>query len=191
MGSLAAPLQVVGRETTRTLLRAYLGRRSADKVLSGSICRGTGEMIQAVIWISDLRDFTRLSEISVPAQVIITLNDCCARLVGAIHPFGGEVLKFISDGLLADGRNFVFLVRSGLPHKSMKFAGGISLPSNAFPQAGRQPPNMPDPGEYLDASNQFISMALIFSGEASLTITPEYCALLEEYHAMPAQSFRI
>ncbi len=99
---MAAPLQVVvGREATRSLLRAYLGRRSADKVLSGSVHRGTGEMIEAVIWISDLRDFTRLSETLTPAQVIVALNDCCARLVGAIHPFGGEVLKFIGDGLLA------------------------------------------------------------------------------------------
>jgi adenylate cyclase len=99
---MAAPLQVVvGREATRSLLRAYLGRRSADKVLGGTVRRGVGEMIEAVIWISDLRDFTRLSETLPPDQVIIALNDCCARLVGAIHPFGGEVLKFIGDGLLA------------------------------------------------------------------------------------------
>jgi len=99
---MAAPLQVVvGREATRSLLRAYLGRRSADKVLGGTVRRGAGEMIQAMIWISDLRDFTRLSQMLPPEQVIIALNDCCARLVGAIHPFGGEVLKFIGDGLLA------------------------------------------------------------------------------------------
>ncbi|HJU11636.1 MAG TPA: adenylate/guanylate cyclase domain-containing protein [Candidatus Binataceae bacterium] len=100
--AMAAPLQVVvGRQTTRTLLRAYLGRRSADKVLDGTVRRGIGEMIEAVIWISDLRDFTVLSERLSPEQVIVALDDCCARLVGAIHPFGGEVLKFIGDGLLA------------------------------------------------------------------------------------------
>jgi adenylate cyclase len=99
---MTAPLEVViGREATRNLLRAYLGRRSADKVLGGTVRRGIGEMIDAVIWISDLRDFTVLSETLPPEQVIIALNDCCARLVGAIHPFGGEVLKFIGDGLLA------------------------------------------------------------------------------------------
>jgi len=99
---MAAPLQVVvGREATRSLLRAYLGRRSADKVLGGTVRRGVGEMVDAVIWISDLRDFTHLSETQPPEQVITALNDCCARLVGAIHPFGGEVLKFIGDGLLA------------------------------------------------------------------------------------------
>jgi adenylate cyclase len=100
--AMAAPLQVViGREATRSLLRAYLGRRSADRVLGGTVRRGFGEMIDAVIWISDLRDFTLLSAMLSPEQVITALNDCCARLVGAIHPFGGEVLKFIGDGLLA------------------------------------------------------------------------------------------
>jgi class 3 adenylate cyclase len=73
----------------------------AERVLSGTIRRGTGEVIDAVIWVSDLRDFTRLSEILSSNQVIAALNDCCARLVGAIQPFGGEVLKFIGDGVLA------------------------------------------------------------------------------------------
>jgi class 3 adenylate cyclase len=100
--AMAAPLQVVvGREINRSLLRAYLGRRSADKVLAGTVRRGSGEMIEAVVWVSDLRDFTILSETQPPEQVIAALNDCCARLVGAIHPFRGEVLKFIGDGLLA------------------------------------------------------------------------------------------
>src|SRR6266851_3606027 len=100
--ALTAPLQVVvERGVTLGLLQAYLGRRSAGRVLSGAVRRGTGEVIEAVVWISDLRDFTHLSETLPPDQVIAALNDCCARLVGSIHPFGGEVLKFIGDGLLA------------------------------------------------------------------------------------------
>jgi len=100
--AMAAPLQVVvERGITRSLLQTYLGRRSADKVLSGAVRRGIGEVIEAVVWISDLRDFTLLSEALPPDQIIRALNDCCARLVGAIQPFGGEVLKFIGDGLLA------------------------------------------------------------------------------------------
>ena len=100
--TMGAPLQVItGRGVTRGLLQAYLGRRSAEKVLSGAVRRGVGEVIDAVVWISDLRDFTRLSEVLAYDQVITALNDCCARLVGAIQPFGGEVLKFIGDGVLA------------------------------------------------------------------------------------------
>jgi adenylate cyclase len=100
--AMASALQVIiEREISRSLLQAYLGRRVAERVLSGTIRRGTGEVIDAVVWISDLRDFTRLSEMLSSDQVITALNDCCARLVGAIQPFGGEVLKFIGDGLLA------------------------------------------------------------------------------------------
>ncbi|MGH7913956.1 MAG: hypothetical protein ACREPW_04820, partial [Candidatus Binataceae bacterium] len=92
--TMVAPLQVVvERSVTRNLLQAYLGRRSAEKVLSGTVRRGIGEVIEAVVWISDLRDFSVLSEALLPDQVITALNDCCARLVGAIHPYGGEVLK--------------------------------------------------------------------------------------------------
>jgi adenylate cyclase len=100
--ALAAPLQVViARGVTLTLLQAYLGRRCAERVINGSVRRGSGELIEAVVWSSDLRDFTTLSQTLPWEQVIGALNDCCARLVGAIHPFGGEVLKFIGDGLLA------------------------------------------------------------------------------------------
>jgi adenylate cyclase len=100
--ALAAPLlAVVGRATTQSLLQAYLGRRSAGRVLAGAARRGTGEVIEAVIWLSDLRDFTALSEQLPADQVIAALNDSCSRLAGAIQPLGGEVLKFIGDGLLA------------------------------------------------------------------------------------------
>ena len=100
--ALAAPLQVViARGVTLALLQAYLGRRCADRVINGSVRRGTGELIEAVVWSSDLRDFSALAQTQPWEQVIGALNDCCARLVGAIHPFGGEVLKFIGDGLLA------------------------------------------------------------------------------------------
>jgi adenylate cyclase len=100
--ALTAPLQVViARGVTLALLQAYLGRRCADRVINGSVRRGSGELIEAVVWSSDLRDFSALAQTLPWEQVIWALNDCCARLVGAIHPFGGEVLKFIGDGLLA------------------------------------------------------------------------------------------
>jgi adenylate cyclase len=99
---MAAPLQaVVERGVSRSLLQAYLGKRSAERVLSGTTRRGTGEVIDAVVWISDLRNFTQLSEILGADRMITALNDYCGRLVGSIQPFGGEVLKFIGDGLLA------------------------------------------------------------------------------------------
>ena len=99
---LAAPLEIiVGRQSATTLLATYLGRRSGARVLSGEIRRGSGETINAVIWVSDLRGFTQLSE-RLPRDTLIgLLNAHFERLAAPIKAFGGEVLKFIGDGLLA------------------------------------------------------------------------------------------
>ncbi|TIT73407.1 MAG: adenylate/guanylate cyclase domain-containing protein, partial [Mesorhizobium sp.] len=83
------------------LLQAYLGQRSAAQVLAGRSRREVGETIRAVLFYSDLRDFTALSEETAAEQVVAALNASFDRIAGAVHAFGGEVLKFIGDGVLA------------------------------------------------------------------------------------------
>ncbi|EPE94925.1 adenylate/guanylate cyclase domain-containing protein [Rhizobium grahamii] len=83
------------------LLEAYLGRRSAARVQAGAMTRGVGETIQATLLCADLRDFTALSEETEPAVMIATLDAWFERIAGAVHAFGGEVLKFMGDGVLA------------------------------------------------------------------------------------------
>jgi class 3 adenylate cyclase len=98
----AAPLAVMAARAALTaLLEAYLGRRSAARVLAGALRRGTGETIRAALLYADLRNFTALSEETDPAEMIAALDAWFDRLAGAVHAFGGEVLKFIGDGLLA------------------------------------------------------------------------------------------
>jgi class 3 adenylate cyclase len=98
----AAPLAALAmRAALATLLAAYLGRRSAAQVQAGAVRRGTGETIRAVLLCADLRDFTALSEATEPAAVIAALDAWFDRIAGAVHAFGGEVLKFIGDGVLA------------------------------------------------------------------------------------------
>ena len=98
----AAPLAVLAARATLTAaLEAYLGRRSAARVLAAPLRRDIGETIQAALLFADLRDFTALSEDNPPAAVISALNAWFDRIAGAVHAFGGEVLKFIGDGLLA------------------------------------------------------------------------------------------
>jgi class 3 adenylate cyclase len=98
----AAPLAVLAaRATLTTALEAYLGRRSAARVLAGPLRRGIGETIQAALLYADLRGFTALSESHPPAAVISALDAWFDRIAGAVHVFGGEVLKFIGDGVLA------------------------------------------------------------------------------------------
>ena len=98
----AAPLNALAaRAALATLLEAYLGRRSAARVQAGALRRGAGETIRAVLLCADLRDFTALSEASEPAATIAALDAWFDRVAGAVHAFGGEVLKFIGDGVLA------------------------------------------------------------------------------------------
>jgi class 3 adenylate cyclase len=92
---------LAARATLAALLEAYLGRRSAARVRAGALHRGTGETIRAVLLSADLRDFTALSEATEPAAMIAALDAWFDRVAGAVHAFGGEVLKFIGDGVLA------------------------------------------------------------------------------------------
>jgi len=98
----AAPLAVLAARATLTAaLDAYLGRRSAARVLAGPLRRDIGETIQAALLYADLRGFTALSESNPPAAVISALDAWFDRIAGPVHAFGGEVLKFVGDGVLA------------------------------------------------------------------------------------------
>ncbi len=98
----AAPLAALAARAALTaLLEAYLGRRSAARVQAGALRRGAGETIRAALLSADLRDFTALSETAEPVATIAALDAWFDRVAGAVHAFGGEVLKFIGDGVLA------------------------------------------------------------------------------------------
>ncbi len=83
-----------------TLMETYLGRDAGRRVLGGRIMRGVAEQIDAAIWFSDLRGFTRITD-TAPEHVIPLLNDYSDAIVSAIHEHGGDVLKLIGDGTLA------------------------------------------------------------------------------------------
>ena len=85
---------------TRTLMETYLGRDAGERVLSGRIVRGLTERIDAVVWFSDLRGFTHITD-TTPEQVIPLLNDYSDVIISAIYEHGGDVLKLIGDGTLA------------------------------------------------------------------------------------------
>ena len=92
------------------VLGAYLGERSGKRVLEGAIRRGSGETIDAIVWVSDMRGFTELSDRLAGAEVIRLLNAYFERLAEAVQENGGEVLKFIGDGMLA-----IFPVTEAMP----------------------------------------------------------------------------
>ena len=87
--------------TASTILSTYVGQHAGERVIAGRIMRGDIEMIRAAIWFSDLRGFTTLSTEHTPQEVIAIINEVFEAQVPAIERHGGEVLKFIGDGLLA------------------------------------------------------------------------------------------
>ena len=98
-GSRSSPHAHV--DIARTLGRVYLGRDASEQVLSGKITRGITEKIKAVLWFSDMRGSTAISESLSPDEIIPFLNDYAQASIDAIHEAGGEVLKLIGDGVLA------------------------------------------------------------------------------------------
>lgn len=89
------------RRITRALMDTYVGHRTGQRVLSGAIKRGDGETIRAVIWFCDLRGFTTLSDTLSRELLLDLLNEYFEIMVQAVSAEGGEVLKFIGDGMLA------------------------------------------------------------------------------------------
>ncbi|TDQ33469.1 adenylate/guanylate cyclase domain-containing protein [Phyllobacterium brassicacearum] len=85
----------------RTLADVYLGRDAATRVLAGRMNRGSAERIEAVLWYSDLRDYTRISDAAAPDAIIPMLNDYAEAVISSIQEAGGDVLKLIGDGTLA------------------------------------------------------------------------------------------
>ncbi len=89
------------RRTASNLLDAYVGHEAGERILDGRIRRGDVQEIQAAIWLSDMRGFTALADSTPPRELIDLLNRYFDCQVPAIVERGGEVLKFIGDGLLA------------------------------------------------------------------------------------------
>jgi adenylate cyclase len=87
--------------TAASLLDTYVGNRAGERILGGQIRRGHADTMNAAIWLSDLRGFTALSD-RLPAETVVDiLNLYFDCQVAAIRTHGGEVLKFMGDGLLA------------------------------------------------------------------------------------------
>src|SRR5215475_10799528 len=85
----------------RTLLETYVGSHAGELILAGATRRGSGTTVRAAIMICDLRDFTRISDNWPRDDVIHLLNDYFDAMSEPITRHGGEILKFIGDGLLA------------------------------------------------------------------------------------------
>jgi adenylate cyclase len=88
-------------ELARRLLDTYVGPNTGEQILSGMTTRGSGTTISAAIAIFDLRGFTVFSDALARDEVIKILNEYFDAIAAPIERHGGEILKFMGDGLLA------------------------------------------------------------------------------------------
>ena len=98
--ALVSEIRIKNR-LARTLLETYVGSHAGELILAGATRRGTGTTVRAAIMVCDLRDFTRISDNWPRDDVIDLLNDYFDAMSEPIARYGGEILKFIGDGLLA------------------------------------------------------------------------------------------
>jgi adenylate cyclase len=98
--ALVSEIRVKNR-LARTLLETYVGSHAGELILAGATRRGTGTTVRAAIMICDLRDFTHISDNWPRDDVIDLLNSYFDAISEPIGRHGGEILKFMGDGLLA------------------------------------------------------------------------------------------
>ncbi|WP_114947665.1 adenylate/guanylate cyclase domain-containing protein [Microvirga calopogonii] len=111
---LAAALEPAAmRRSAESLLRTYLGDGPAERIAAGAIRRGDQVAIEAAVLLTDLRGYTLLSEHLPPDELLERLGQYQEVVVTAVRAEGGDVLKFIGDGVLA-----IFPVEDGEREKA-------------------------------------------------------------------------
>jgi len=98
--ALVSEIRIKNR-LARTLLETYVGPHAGEMILAGATRRGSGTTVRAAIMICDLRDFTVISDNWPRDDVIDLLNAYFDAMSEPIARHGGEILKFMGDGLLA------------------------------------------------------------------------------------------
>ena len=99
---LASALEPVAmRLSTESLLRTYIGVGPAKSVVDGTIMRGEHAAIEAVVMFTDLRGFTAKSEQWGATRLLKALNGYFDCVVQSVEENGGDVLKFMGDGILS------------------------------------------------------------------------------------------
>ena len=83
------------------LLAAYLGDDPASRVFAGTVQRGEVQSVEAVLFYTDLRGFTAIADTTPGRELIALLDECFECMAAPVARHGGEVLKFMGDGLLA------------------------------------------------------------------------------------------
>jgi adenylate cyclase len=85
----------------REVMRMYVGNEPHQRILSGDVRRGEVLRIRAAMLFADMRDFTAITATMSDEEATDLVNQYYDCIVPPIEGRGGEVLKFIGDGILA------------------------------------------------------------------------------------------
>ncbi|OWV78031.1 adenylate cyclase [Rhizobium sp. R634] len=96
-----AAYRVATSKTASDILAVYTGARTSARILAGETRRGTGGSINAAILLADLRNFTALTEVYQPGEIVGFLNDHFELIDRHVEENSGEILKFMGDSVLA------------------------------------------------------------------------------------------
>jgi adenylate cyclase len=102
MPALAAGMEI--RAVNRRLadvLRIYVGDEPHRAILSGTIRRGEVSRIRSAILFADMRNYAGISSHLTPEGAVELLNAYFDCIVPPVEAEGGEILKYMGDGLLA------------------------------------------------------------------------------------------
>jgi adenylate cyclase len=88
------------QQVAEGLLDAYVGADAGQRILRGQIQRGAAERLSAAIFFADLRGFTGVADRLPGERLLAMLNDRLGAITDAVEAHGGQVLKFLGDGLL-------------------------------------------------------------------------------------------
>ena len=99
---LAPVVEVISARMVATAVAdAYLGPRTGRRVLDGRITRGDVETIDAAVFVSDIRDWTGINNRLGAVDALALANRYFELIAEAVEARGGEILKFMGDGVLA------------------------------------------------------------------------------------------
>lgn len=97
----SATRTALNMEIADTVMATYLGPDAGARVLDGEVRRGHMQVIGSAILFADLRGFTTLSDTLDRSELVPMLNAYLAAMADPVDAQGGQVLKFLGDGMLA------------------------------------------------------------------------------------------
>ena len=101
IGSLLVFEDVTQEKRLKTTMARYMTKEVADKLLEDGEDALGGQLQEATVLFSDIRDFTSISEKNGPAETVELLNEYFTIMVDIIFKYKGILDKYIGDAIMA------------------------------------------------------------------------------------------